>query len=95
MVVLNHDYFSTTTVEAMVMDKPTKARTWKGMERILKIKEMKKATRDAILEQQFRYLKSQGMVLKGELPSIWDGKGEVMSALEYKKKLVGYYEEII
>ncbi len=37
---------------------------WKGMEHILKIKEMKKATRDAILEQQFRYLKSEGMVLK-------------------------------
>ena len=68
---------------------------WKGMEHILKIKEMKKATRDAILEQQFRYLKSEGMVLKRELPSVWDGKGEVMSALEYKKKLVGYYEEII
>ena len=68
---------------------------WKGMEHILKIKEMKKATRDAILEQQLKYLKSEGMVLKGELPSIWDGKGEVMSALEYKKKLAGYYEEII
>ena len=30
------------------------------------------------------------MIDDGELPSIFNGKGEAMSALEYKKKLVGY-----
>ena len=37
-----------------------------GMERILKIKEMTKATRDTILEMQLKFLKSEGMVLRGE-----------------------------
>lgn len=39
------------------------------------------------------YLKSESVKFVGELPSIMDGKGEVMSALEYKKKLV--IEELI
>lgn len=63
-----------------------------GMETILRMKEMTKVTRDAILEFQLKFLKSEGVKFV-ELPSIWDGKGEVMSALEYKKKLV--IEELI
>ena len=42
--------------------------------------------------QLLNYLKSHGVKFV-ELPSIWNGKGEVMSALEYKKKLI--IEEII
>ena len=37
-----------------------------GMEHILKVKEMTKVTRDAILEYQLKFLKSEGMVLKNE-----------------------------
>jgi len=38
------------------------------------------------------YLHSQGVVIqvKGELPSIFDVGEDVISALEYKKKLEGY-----
>jgi len=38
------------------------------------------------------YLAKEGCVLKveRELPSVFNGKGEVMSALEYRKKLAGY-----
>ena len=35
-----------------------------GMEHILKMKEMTKVTRDAILEYQLKFLKSEGVVLK-------------------------------
>ncbi len=62
----------------------------KGMEAILRMKEMTKVTRDAILEQQLKFLKSEGMVLKveGELPSITNNKGEFKTALEYKKDII-------
>ncbi|KKM70638.1 hypothetical protein LCGC14_1438680 [marine sediment metagenome] len=68
-------------------------RIWKGMEHILKIKEMKKATRDAILEQQFRYLKSEGVKFVGGLPSIYYDHEEMKTALKYKEELE--IEEII
>ena len=43
-------------------------------------------------EELFNYLHSQDVVIikNRKLPSIFDGKGEAMSALEYKKKLEGY-----
>ena len=30
------------------------------------------------------------LIKRGELPSVFNGKGEVMSALQYKQKLVGF-----
>lgn len=40
------------------------------------------------LNKMFPYLHSEGARIVGELPSIFNGKGEVMSAMAYKKKLV-------
>ncbi len=31
-----------------------------------------------------------GLKVEGKLPSVFNGKGEVMSALQYKQKLVGF-----
>lgn len=51
---------------------------------------------DTYLENEtdklFTYLHSQGCVLKVDrkLPSIWNSKGKVKSALTYKKELAGY-----
>ena len=42
-----------------------------------------------------KYLHSQGVGIKGELPSIFDANEDVISALEYKKKLVGFFELLI
>jgi len=45
-----------------------------------------------LVDDRLHRLHSQGVVLRveKELPSVFNGKGDVTSALEYKKKLAGY-----
>jgi len=54
---------------------------------------------DERIHELLSYLHSQGLVLKveGELPSVFDYNEDVMSAVEYKKKLVscGFFESLI
>ena len=47
---------------------------------------------DDLVEQVIQKLHSQGIVIKvdRELPSIFDSDENILSALEYKKKLAGY-----
>lgn len=50
-----------------------------------------------LIDHLLEYLHSKGVVRKvgGELPSIFDADENMLSALEYKKKLAGYFEPLI
>ena len=54
--------------------------------------EYEKASDRAVADEYAQLLHSQGVVVKveRELPSMWNGKGEVKSALAYRKELASY-----